>query len=190
MGKTPAFGLSAFLMVIGVAMPGGTASAQAQSFAKAPGEAFSLDLDVAEGTFSYWHHGELGAFNAMHLKLAMLGVRDDPEWLPICTIRLSDAGPHNSLILQLVSPERQRMLNFALARRVGDKEVSLDPIEIAAAVGDRFDVLLSWSASGVAIRIDGQGLEPVPLTWRVDSVTLSGSTGECEFDPVEFGRLR
>jgi len=125
--------------------------------------------------------------NAIHLKLSMVRIRNHPEWLPGCTIELADAGARNMLAIKLLSPERQNGLTFQLQRWADKKEIARAPINVAAAVGDRFDILLAWSASGVAITINGDSFRPQPLAWRVASVSLSGSTGECKFEPVEFG---
>src|SRR6267143_6528630 len=65
-----------------------------QTFAPAPGQTFSLDLDTAPGVYSNWQHRDLGSLSALRATLHIPVIRKDDKWAPSFSlwVQKSQAG--------------------------------------------------------------------------------------------------
>lgn len=174
------------LLASGLAFAGPVA---AQSFMATAGQTFELNLDSKEGTFSSWTHKNLAGLTALRMTFSMAQMRHHAEWLPACTLQLH-GSTKSQVYVQLASQTRQNNLQLTMVRTGDDGSRSNeDVLPVTAQVGQRIELEANWSGNQVTLRIGGRSLSVAPPTGGVRTLSLSGSTSECDFKPIALGRI-
>jgi hypothetical protein len=161
------------------------------SFIPATGQTFYLDLDTAAGAFSEWRHDELGGLCALHASVRVPMLRKDPQWLPIFTIWLQDKEVdyrRKRLGLQFQAKDRKAPLGVRIVQFDGPKPVGLQTSSTTVGLDASVLVEMVWLPSQpVTIRIGQNETHSVNVSWRIERIAVTASTGQMKIDPLILG---
>ncbi len=161
------------------------------SFIPATGQTFYLDLDTAEGAFSQWRHDDLSGLCALHASIRVLRLRNDPKWLPGFTIWLQDKEVdyrRKRLGLQFWTKDRKAPLGVRIIQFDGPKPVGVQSSSTTVSLDATVQVEMVWlPPQSVTIRIGQNETHSLNVSWRIERIAITGSTGQMKIDPLVLG---
>ena len=157
----------------------------------APGQTFFLDLDTFDGHSSGWRHDDIQSLSSISASAIIQRIGRDPKWVPtfVFALQTTEAGHEsNTLALQLVALNHKLPLVFRIARNDRGKIITEEPFRETIGLNQRFDVQIDWITRGTAtFTINKSETFTLPVSWSVDNLLVSSSTGEMKVDPLVFG---
>jgi hypothetical protein len=163
------------------------ATVLAQSFSAAPAQKISIDLDTADGNFSYWQHEDLSSLSALKASIRIARMGKHPRSGPYFTVRVGTAAGTYGLRLRPDSPGATR-ISLQAYYREQKSDVVVSTFKRTIGINERVDVELHWTNDRLAVRIDNERSE-LRLSGAIRFVGISSSTGELMGD-VTLGTMR
>jgi hypothetical protein len=164
-----------------------------QTFKASPGQAFYVDLDTAPGAFSQWRHDDMASLDGLQAILHVPRIRKDGKWLPTFTIYLRNKDHQtlaNDLGVQLVAMGGQLPLKVQLVGHVDGKRIQEIALPTTVNLNEELKLEVTWATPQVVIfKVGSTEVPAVRIAWTVDSVVVTGSTGELKIDPLLFGTV-
>jgi hypothetical protein len=165
-----------------------------ESFSPAPSQVFYLDLDAAAGASSQWRHDVVGSLNALRATVSVPAIRPDPKWSPTFALWLqkSEAGQkHDRVTLQILTPPSQKPPFAIRILRVDEgKVIAEESSDTTVRLGESVNLEMIWTTPNVLmIKIGDSEIHKIPISWLIDSVGVSASTGEMVIDPLVLGSV-
>jgi len=160
-------------------------------FLPAAGQRFYFDLDTAGGSFSEWRHDDLSSLSALRATVRILRMREDVIWSPAFSLWLqhTEGGKKQQrLALQFFTDHHRTPLATQLIQTESGRQSKPERLNTALGLNESIVVEIDWSVPhAVAIKIGNAEARRVAISWPINSVGVSVSTGEMEVDPIEFG---
>lgn len=197
--------LAVLLALVGVIFYVSSSSAQsaAQSFQRAPGQSFFLDLDVPDGSSSQWSHNELNSLTALHavVKPLRIGKGEVGEWAFLFSIAIQamptmsymETTGIQSLELRIckdVWQNKTRLTIIAFNHQYEPHKTSEHLFQKTLTVDESIDVYMDWSQPGTVTMKVGDETYEAKIPWEVKSVSIAGANGDTMLDRLEFGSMR
>jgi len=161
------------------------------SFIPATGQTFYLDLDTAEGAFSEWRHDDLGGLCALHASIRVPRLGKDPKWLPIFSIWLQDSEvdyKRKRIGLQFRAKDRKAPLETRIVQFDGLKPVGVQSSSTTVGLDVTVPVEMVWlPQQSVTIRIGQNETHSLNVSWRIERIAITASTGQMKIDPLVLG---
>ncbi len=160
-------------------------------FIPATGQTFYLDLDTAEDAFSQWRHDDLGGLCALHASIRISKLRNHPKWLPIFSIWLQDSEAEDKkkqVGLQFWAKDRKPPLGVRIIQTDGPKLVSAQSSSTTVGLDATIPVEMVWlPPQSVTIRIGQNETHSLNVSWRIERIAITASTGQMKIDPLVLG---
>jgi hypothetical protein len=145
-----------------------------------------LDLDTGNGNYSQWKIDDLGTVNSLRTTLQVHRLGDDPRWAPSVTIVVGNKDENVSF--QVLSATRQPPLTMHMGHYVAGKLAEDRSFTKTVDLNEKLDVAVDWTAAGVVTVTLGDGeTQTFSLKAAPTSLSIDGSTGEAEFNPLRIG---
>jgi hypothetical protein len=168
----------------------------AQSFVPAPNGTFVLDFDSEDGNFSLWRVDDLTGINTMRARATLVRKGHHDRWAPSFTIALGD--DQGQARLSIIAAPNSGPLIIQSALIQGQSRSQEDNFALTPHFQEAFDIHVEWTAEGVvtftvfsraAQGVNGYERRQVSLGRGPTTLSITGSTGEVLFDPLQLGRL-
>jgi hypothetical protein len=164
------------------------------SFVLSPNQTFYLDLDTAEAVFSQWQHRDIETLTALSATIRVPRLRNDRKYVPAFTIWVQNAGvgeEQRRLGVQLTALNRKPPLEVNIIQANGTKLISIEPLPLKVGLDQDLTVDMSWAEPhSVKLKVGGQETRTIALSWSVEIVAVTASTGQLKTDPLLFGTIR
>ena len=126
--------------------------------------------------------------NALRTKIHFIRLgKPTTQWRPGASIGLKSGD--KSLYFHLWTKTFQPPYQADIIMYDDDKKTANVDFTATFGADDHVPVLVTWTPKGDVSVTAGQETHTVSLKGPVDSLSLVGSTGAGEFDPVELGRI-
>ena len=161
-----------------------------QRFKSVAGQTFYLDLDSPPGVFSQWRHDDLVSLDGLQATLTVPRLRKDSKWRPTFTIALTNSEKlgTDDVGLQLYAEDVRRPLKIRIVGNVAGAPMSEIPFRTVLKANEKLKVEISWAVPNlVIIRVGESESRSLSVAWRVNNVSILGSTGQVKIDPLVFG---
>ena len=147
-----------------------------------------LDLDTADGSSSMWSSGGIGGFDALRTTLQIHRFGKDPKWLTTTLISLKHGSDWVGFRVARHVPDGPLLMT--IERYVGGTDTVVQTFAATLALDQKLDVALDWTADGtLTVRAGDETAQAVSLGTPFDTLQVSNSTCEAEFNPLQIGNL-
>jgi hypothetical protein len=147
----------------------------------------AMDFDTRDGAYSYWRASTVDGINALHTTFQIHRLGETSNWVPAFTIAL--VSGENRINFRITSLNKRLPLTMN-AMTLMDKTPKADHnFTTNIGLDQKVDLSFDWTADGEISIKAGAETYSVALGSPVTSVEFYGSTGEIEFDPLQFGRF-
>jgi hypothetical protein len=181
--------LSVLVCLSAVTTSRGNALLIAERFEPAAGQAFSLDIDAAAGTYSQWRHDELGSLNSLRATFHVPRIRKDRKWSPSFFVGVQGEKSNGKDIgLQVVAVDGHLPMTMLLSGHLGGKPIVDTPLKTILKLDEEVTIQITWlSQQWIRISIGDSEMRTAEIAWPVISAVVGASTGEVLIDPLRFG---
>jgi hypothetical protein len=201
MKKRSSCTLAVLLALVGVIFY--VSSSSAQSFQRAPGQSFFLDLDVPDGSSSQWGHNDLKSLTALHavVKPLRIGKGEVGIWAFDFSIAIQAMPTMSSTVMTDIQSlelriwkdvwqNKTRLTIIAFNHQYEPHKTSEHLFQKTLSVDESIDVYIDWSQPGTVTMKVSDEIYEAKIPWEVKSVSIAGANGDTMLEQLEFGSMR
>lgn len=170
-------------------------AAAAQTFVAAPNSSFVLDFDSEDGNYSLWRVADLSGANALRTRATFVRKGQHDQYAPSFTIAVGDDSAQARISISAAPRSGPLIVETALTQ--GQERSQEDNFALTPHFQEAFDLHVDWTQDGLvtftvfsraAQAVNGYERHQVDLGRAPNTLSITGSTGEVLFDPVQLGR--
>lgn len=169
-------------------------SAFAQTFTASPNSSFVLDFDSEDGNFSLWRLNDLSGLTALRARTTFARKGTDARWAPSFSIAVGNDNATARLSVLAAPNSGPLIVETSLVQ--GRTRDQRETFVLTPTFEEPFDLHVNWTPDGVvtfriysraAQAVNGYEQHQVRLGVPPTALSISGSTSEVQFDPLQLG---